>query len=162
MSVVEMRRNGGNVVEKKNILDYITPDFTVLQIIEMLRDDKEAVKVAKLCGLSVTELADKLKNDYGFNLKGEPLFQEDSMNAKFYTEITPELMKTIKNDIKKGYDSDVIVEMYHLNKKEAFGILLDLKRQILEDSKKLHPLNNLKGKSDKYNTMFTLTREDME
>ncbi len=154
MSNVSLRGQG--------LLEQLNSDYTYLGIIGKLRRGISVSIVAELCGLKEKDLISKL-NDKGFDSKGEPLYNNVVyLGNEDYTPITPEITKLLLDGLKHGYDTDYLIETYHLERKAASGVLLDLRRKMKEDATKLYPLSSIKGTQGKYRTMLTVYKRDLD
>ena len=149
------------MIKGTGLLDQITSEYNYLSVIGKLKRGIEPTIVADLCGISETKLESKLK-EKGYTLKGEPINAEPiDVKKDTYTPITSEIKKLLLSGLKKGYDTDFLIEKYHLERKKATGVLLDLRRKMKVDEERLYPLSSIKGKQGKYKTMFTIKQQDL-
>lgn len=145
----------------QGLLDNISSDYTYLGIIGRLRRGIPLYILADLCGLKEKDLIEKLKLK-GYDSKGNSLHaEEESVITNKPTPITKEIKQLLLAGLKKGYDTDYLIELYNLDRKKASGVILDLRRKMKDDAERLYPLTSIKGKPDKYKTMFTVLVRDL-
>lgn len=146
----------------QGLLDYISSEYTYLGVIGKLRRGISLTIVADLCGLKEKDLIAKLKAK-GYDSKGRPLHSDIvDVTTTEHTVITTEIKQMLLAGLKKGYDTDFLIEQYHLDRKKASGVILDLRRKMKSDAEKLYPLSSIKGKQGKYKTMFTVLQRDLD
>ena len=141
----------------KGLLDNVTPEKTYLDLILELRKKDNVASLAEQLSMTESDLAELLKKK-GFDRHGYPIYDKSGVMLDDYTPITDEIKALLKNGLKKGLDTEALVEYYKISRTEGSGVILQLKRELKEDSAKLYPLKEIEGTRGKYNTMITVAK----